>query len=150
MEPKAKVKNRVCVGRYVGPHASPARIVVCAPTTPIGVPEIDLINPANTSSLFVDPAIFSNPADGQLGDSPVSFDNWRTWGYNDEDASLLKRFGFGNNERYGLTLRAEFFNVFNRHYWAGPNLTMGSAYFGHVTDTTGSPRQGQLGARFEW
>lgn len=112
--------------------------------------KIDLINPADPSSLFVNPANFSNPPDGQLGNSPVVFSNWHTWGYNDEDASLLKRIGFGANDRFGLTLRAEFFNVFNRHYWANPNLTMGSSYFGHVTDTTGSPRQGQLGARFEW
>jgi hypothetical protein len=112
--------------------------------------KIDLINPANQSSLFVNPADFSNPADGQLGNSPLVYTKWHSWGYNDEDASLLKRFGFGNDNRFGLTLRAEFFNVFNRHYWANPNLTMGSPYFGHVTDTTGSPRQGQLGARFEW
>jgi hypothetical protein len=32
---------------------------------------------------------------------------------------------------------------------ANPNLTFGSPYFGKVTDTTGNPRQGQLGARFE-
>ncbi len=112
--------------------------------------KVDLINPANPSSLFVNPANFSNPPDGQLGNSPVVFGNWHTWGYNDEDASLLKRFGFGADNRFGITLRAEFFNVFNRHYWANPNLTMGSPYFGHVTDTTGSPRQGQLGARVTW
>ncbi len=112
--------------------------------------KVDLINPADSSSLFVNPANFSNPTDGQLGNSPVVYSNWHSWGYNDEDASLLKRFGFGADQRYGLTLRAEFFNVFNRHYYANPNLTMGSAYFGHVTDTTGNPRQGQLGARFEW
>ena len=112
--------------------------------------KIDLINPANPSSLFVDPTNFSNPPDGQLGNSPVVYSSWHTWGYNDEDASLLKRFGFGSDGRFGLTLRAEFFNVLNRHYWASPNLTMGSPYFGHVTDTTGSPRQGQLGVRFEW
>jgi outer membrane receptor protein involved in Fe transport len=80
----------------------------------------------------------------------VVYSSWHSWGYNDEDASLLKRFGFGAEGRFGLTLRAEFFNVLNRHYWASPNLTMGSTYFGHVTDTTGSPRQGQLGVRFEW
>jgi hypothetical protein len=112
--------------------------------------KIDLINPANPSSLFVNPADFSNPPDGQLGNSPVVYSNWHSWGYNDEDASLQKRFGFGSEGRYNLTLRAEFFNVLNRHYWAFPNLSLGSPYFGHVTDTTGSPRQGQLGVRFEW
>lgn len=112
--------------------------------------KIDLINPSNPSSLFVNPANFSNPPDGQLGNSPVAYGSWHSWGYNDEDASLLKRFGFGSADRFGLTLRADFFNVTNRHYWAFPNLSMGNPYFGHVTDTTGNPRVGQLGARFEW
>ena len=112
--------------------------------------KLDLINPADPSSTFVNTGNFSNPPDGQLGNSPITFSNWHTWGYNDEDASLLKRFGFGENDRFRVTLRAEFFNVLNRHYYANPNLTFGGPYFGHVTDTTGSPRQGQLGARFEW
>ncbi len=111
---------------------------------------LNLINQTDPSSLFVNPANFSNPANGQLGNSPYYFNDWHTWGYDDEDVSVIKTLGFGAEERYKLILRAEFFNVFNRHYWANPNLTMGSPLFGHVTDTTGSPRRGQLGARFEW
>ena len=111
---------------------------------------VDLINPTNPSSTFVNTANFTNPADGQLGNSPHVFSNWHTFAYYNEDASLLKSFGFGADDRFRVTLRAEFFNVTNRHHWGNPDLTLGSPYFGHVTDTTGNPRQGQLGARFEW
>ena len=112
--------------------------------------KLDLINPADESNSFVNAANFSNPPDGQLGNSPHVFSSWHTWAYYDEDASLLKRLGFGKDDRYRVTLRAEFFNVLNRHHYANPNLSFGSPYFGNVTDTTGNPRQGQLGARFEW
>lgn len=112
--------------------------------------QVDLIHPDNPSSLFVDPTNFTNPPDGQLGNSPHVFSNWHTFAYYNEDASLLKRFGFGGDNRFRVTLRAEFFNVTNRHHWANPNLNKGSQYFGHITDTQGDPRRGQLGARFEW
>jgi Carboxypeptidase regulatory-like domain len=112
--------------------------------------KLNLLSQTDSSSLFVDPSNFSNPADGQLGNSPIYFNGWHYWGTGDEDLSALKRFGFGAEGRLRLTLRAEFFNAFNRHHWANPNFTMGSPLFGHVVDTTGNPRQGQLGARFEW
>jgi outer membrane receptor protein involved in Fe transport len=48
-----------------------------------------------------------------------------------------------------MTLRAEFSNIFNRHYWDNPNTNFSSGYFGHVTGAYGN-RTGQLGARFEW
>ena len=73
----------------------------------------------------------------------------RNWAYADEDLNIAKRFRLGPGERYVLSLRAQFFDVFNRHHWGAPNLTMGSPYFGHVTGVTGN-RYGQLGARFEW
>jgi hypothetical protein len=100
-------------------------------------------------SLFVDPSNFSNPTFGQLGNSPTVFSNWRGWAAPHEDASLLKKTHIGSGERYVVTLRAEFFDVFNRHYNNNPNTSFGSAYFGHVTGVSGN-RTGQLGARFEW
>jgi hypothetical protein len=100
-------------------------------------------------SLFVNPTNFSNPAFGELGNSPTIFPHWRDWAAPQESASLLKRNRFGSDNRFALTLRAEFFDVFNRHYWSNPNTNFGSAYFGHVTGVSGN-RTGQLGARFEW
>jgi hypothetical protein len=100
-------------------------------------------------SLFVDPTIFSNPTYGELGNSPSMFTNWRGWATPQENASLLKKTHFGPDGRYTFTVRGEFFNVFNRHYWDSPNVSYGTAYFGHVTGVSGN-RTGQVGARFEW
>ena len=104
---------------------------------------------ADTDSLYVNPGNFSDPAYGQIGNSPTVFPNWRGWAAPTENASLLKKTSFGSDNRYVFTLRAEFFDVFNRHYWGGPNTSFGTGYFGHVTGVSGN-RTGQLGARFEW
>ncbi len=103
----------------------------------------------DADSLFVDPSNFSNPTYGQLGNSPTLFSNWRGWAAPQENASLLKKTKFGSDGRYVVTLRAEFFDIFNRHYWDNPNTNFSSGYFGHVAGVYGN-RTGQLGARFEW
>lgn len=104
---------------------------------------------SDPESLFVDPTIFSNPTFGQLGNSPRIFTNWHGWANPQESGSLLKKTRFGSDGRYTITLRAEFFDLFNRHYWSGMNTNLSSAYFAHVTGVSGN-RTGQLGARFEW
>lgn len=104
---------------------------------------------SDTSSLFVDPANFSNPAFGQLGNSPKNFQNWRGWATPNENATITKKFHFGDSSRYTASLRADFFNLFNHHYWDNPDMNMGSPYFGHVTGVWGN-RTGQLAARFQF
>ena len=111
---------------------------------------LDLINLQDPSNQFVDKTIFSNPPDGQLGNSPVTYGNWHGWASSHEDMSLTKRFGMGRDGRYTVSLRGEFFNVFNRHYYGNPNLNIGGPYFGQVTSVVGNPRRGQVSARFSW
>lgn len=112
--------------------------------------KLDLINLKNPSNQFVDTSIFSNPTDGQLGNSPVTYGNWHGWGSSNENVSLLKQMYAGPDNRFTVSLRAEFFNVFNRHHYGNPNLNIGGPYFGQVTNVVGNPRQGQVGARFSW
>ena len=102
------------------------------------------------NGIYFNPAAFSNPALGQFGNQPRLFDYWRTWGYADEDLSLLKHFAFGPEGRFRLTLRAEFFNAFSRHYYGLPVTDIISPYFGHIASMNGSPRQGQAGLRFDF
>ncbi|MDR3737981.1 MAG: TonB-dependent receptor [Terracidiphilus sp.] len=118
---------------------------------------LDLKNMADESNQFVDPASFTDmyASDGSgmylgtLGNQPTYYSNWRGWAYYDEDLSILKKFFFHEN-RYRVTLRAEFFDVFNRHHLGGPNTSnIGQSYFGNVTSVSGN-RYGQFGARFEW
>ncbi|MDE1155420.1 MAG: hypothetical protein PW735_06770 [Acidobacteriaceae bacterium] len=103
---------------------------------------------ADPASLFFDPTVFSDPNYGELGNSPRIFPNWRGWAAPNESGSLLKKTSFGRERQYTVTLRAEFFDLFNRHYYS-VNTSMSSAYFGHVNGVSGN-RTGQLGARFEW
>jgi len=42
------------------------------------------------------------------------------------------------------------YNIFNRHHFANPDNNINSGTFGRVINVTGSPREGQFGARFEW
>jgi hypothetical protein len=63
--------------------------------------------------------------------------------------SLVKHFGFGAEAKYQLTVAAQFFNAFNRHYYGAPTTGMSSTNFGQVTSVSGN-RTGQVTGRFEW
>lgn len=110
---------------------------------------LDLKNLSDPSNQFFSPANFVNPTYGELGNSPFIYNNWRGWASYNENLSVLKHFSFGSENQYRFTLRAEFYDVFNRHQWGGPDMYLGSPYFGQVTSVSGN-RTGQFGGRFEW
>jgi hypothetical protein len=92
---------------------------------------------------------FSNPEDHKLGDGKRLYAELRGFRYAGEDLGLLKYIRF--RERASVQLRAEFINVFNRHYFANPNTSLGNATtFGYVTTVTGAPRVIQIGLRMGW
>ena len=125
-------------------------------TTPAGgfkrVFNPDTFNPWNANdpgNRFFDPKAFSDAAPQSLGTSPNRFPQVRMLATFSEDASLIKRFPI----REGMTLqfRLEMLNLFNRHYFAGPEMNMNSAAFGNITRTAGgSNRTGQFGMRIDW
>jgi hypothetical protein len=101
-------------------------------------------------SLSFNTSAFSQPAPGTFSTEKYSYIGYlRDFGFSDEDLNIAKHFRFGSEERYQLSLRAQFFDIFNRHHWGTPVQDMTSAFFGHVTSVSGY-RYGQLGARFEW
>jgi hypothetical protein len=112
--------------------------------------KLDLANLSDTSNQDFNPSMFSDVSWGNLGTSPAIFNDWRwKWGKN-ENLSLLKHFSFTEDGRLKATVRAEFFNVFNRHAYGAPDMgTPDDQYFGQVTSVSGN-RTGQLGARFQW
>jgi hypothetical protein len=73
----------------------------------------------------------------------------RNPGFASEDLALHKSLTAGANRQYNLTLRIEFFNVFNRDSLAGPDTNKADATFGEIL-TYGNigGRVGQFGARF--
>jgi len=108
----------------------------------------DAADQGAASNQYFDPNLYSNPAYGEFGQGPGRFDKTRGFGWAGEDLGLMKNFRFGN--RYSLQVRLELINVFNRHYYSNPVTDIGSPYFGYVNSTTGQPRQGQIGVRFQW
>jgi hypothetical protein len=99
---------------------------------------------------YFNPSLFSNPAWGEFGSGPMYLSQLRGFGRMYEDLGILKNFRFGADERFRVQVRFEFLNLFNRHYFADPDNGIGSPTFGQVINLTGSPREGQFGARFEW
>jgi hypothetical protein len=74
-------------------------------------------------------------------------------GQANENASLLKYFSMGSEGRYQLSMRVEFFNLFNRHYYnilgcAGSQTKVGDTNFAAVTGVNTTQRTGQFGLRF--
>jgi len=66
---------------------------------------------------------------------------------------LLKYLYFGEDGRYQLSMRVEFYNLFNRHTYHvigcdGTVTSIGDANFAAVTGVNSSPRTGQFGVRF--
>jgi hypothetical protein len=89
-----------------------------------------------------------------LGKGPATNGALRCPGSANEDFSLLKYFDTGS-DRYRLSLRAEFYNVFNRHEYyvqgcAGSRSSVGADSFGQILGVFDNPRSGQFGIRFEF
>lgn len=112
---------------------------------------LDLINANDSSNQDFNPNLFTSPTLGTLGNTPYIWDHWR-WNSQRamENLSLLKHFTFGKDGRFRGSLRAEFYNVFNRHYFNSPDTGLGDATFGQILGISTPSRTGQLGARFEW
>ncbi|MGD0481560.1 MAG: TonB-dependent receptor [Terracidiphilus sp.] len=107
-------------------------------------------NPAPAGDQYFDATNFTQPAYGSLGTGPEIVSALRGFGYAGEDAALLKYTSFGPESRFKLSIRVEFYNLLNRHYFSNPNTNIASDQFGYVTSNTGTPRNGQFGARFQW
>ena len=112
---------------------------------------LDLLNPlASSNNDFIPSSFQATSATAPFGDTPRTWDHWR-WngGAASENMSLIKHFGLGPEGRYQLEIGSEFYDVFNRHYYNGPDTYIGDSTFGMVTGASGN-RTGQLRARFQW
>src|SRR6202041_197375 len=113
------------------------------------------VNPATT--FYLNPAAWADPPSGTYGTSKPYYGNYREPRYPNEQMGLGKEFGLG--ERATFSVRADFFNVFNR--WALPNLSGTSnalqvGQFGFVGSNISSaganypPRSGEIVARIQF
>lgn len=111
---------------------------------------------------ILNPAAWANPVNGQWGTAATYYGDYRTARRPDEQLSLGRIFRI--KERAMFSIRAEFFNVFNRTYLNNPDSGNAQATqlvgqngqivsgFGRIN--TGStflpPRSGQIVARFQF
>lgn len=113
--------------------------------------KLDLGNLSDPSNNDFNTKLFvaTNPQN-PFGNTPYLWNHWR-WNAQpaQESVSLVKHFGFGAEAKYQLTVAAQFFNAFNRHYYGAPSTSMSSTNFGQVTSVSGN-RAGQITGRFEW
>lgn len=114
-----------------------------------------------TSSQYFSPAVASSPIVGNtvaFGTGGAYDSALRCPGQSNENASVLKYFSMGQDGRYQLSMRVEFYNLFNRHYYGidgcgGTSTTVGpvgtyETKFAQVTGVDSAPRTGQFGVRF--
>lgn len=109
---------------------------------------------------YLNTSCFQNPNPGvgwwvsydpqvpQLGNGGNFQSQVRNPGLATEDLGLHKSVAVGEDGRYSLTLRIEFFNVFNRNGLGGPDTNMADSTFGQIINYNGmGGRVGQFGAR---
>jgi hypothetical protein len=104
-------------------------------------------NPSDPGNRFFDKSVFSDANPNSLGTSPNRFPQVRMLSTFSEDASLIKRFSI--REGVGLQFRVELLNLFNRHYFSGPEMNMNNSFFGNIIRASGN-RIGQFGMRLDW
>jgi Carboxypeptidase regulatory-like domain/TonB dependent receptor-like, beta-barrel len=123
------------------------------PSSPGGFVPVGPSGNVPATNFYMPADIASNPAPGVLPPSPVT-SALRCPGQANEDASILKDFPMSEG-RYRLSFRAEFYNLFNRHYYnidgcGGTHTSIGASNFGEITGVADNPRQGQFAVRFEF
>ncbi|HXD73779.1 MAG TPA: TonB-dependent receptor, partial [Vicinamibacterales bacterium] len=103
------------------------------------------VNPANGGIRFLDPAAFSQPALGTLGNLQRNI--VRGPGFKNIDAALSRLFPLGGTK--SVEARIEAFNLFNWFEWGNPNTNLSAATFGQITSAL-SPRVLQLAVKFNF
>ncbi len=92
-------------------------------------------------------AVDSNGFKAEFGNAEVRNPNERGPWFLNENIAIARTFA---RQKTHLDLRFEAFNLLNRTIWGTPDSTITSANLGKVTTLANSPRQMQLGVRFEF
>lgn len=105
---------------------------------------------------YMPQSVASQPAFGKLGNGPMTNPDLRCPGGANENASLQKNFSINRNEeKYKLSFRTEFYNIFNRHTYSingceGIQANIGAADFGQIYGVNDNPRTGQFAIRLDF
>ncbi|MGP8187375.1 MAG: carboxypeptidase regulatory-like domain-containing protein [Terracidiphilus sp.] len=103
---------------------------------------------------YMPSSVASNPAAGYLPPSPYN-SRLRCPGQANENTTFLKNDKVGPEGKYNLSLRMDFYNLFNRHYYniegcGGTSASIGSSSFGEILGVGDNPREGQFAIRLDF
>jgi hypothetical protein len=98
----------------------------------------------NTQLQWINMAAYANAAPGERGNA------FRGQiygpGFFNTDLAVSRLLNVAGNRT--IEVRAEVFNLFNTVNWANPNVILGSATAGRITDTAGDPRIMQFALKY--
>ncbi len=106
------------------------------------------------SNFYMPTSVATNPAAGYLPPRGAT-STLRCPGQADENITALKNVRMGPEGRYNLSLRTDFYNLFNRHYYyingcAGSRSSIGASNFGEILGVMDNPRNGQFAIRLDF
>ena len=102
----------------------------------------------HTPAQWFNTSAFSLPAPYTYGNEKPNTLN-SDWRHN-LDLSLFRQFHVGLGEKRYFEFRAETFNIFNNVVFNVPNTDLSGTNFGAVTSQLNSPRQLQMGLKFNY
>jgi hypothetical protein len=95
-------------------------------------------------------SVFSQPAPFTYGTAPRTLPDVRWDHTNNLDFGFFKNNKFGNEGRFNLQFRAEFFNVANHVRFGVAGMQFGNPTFGVISTQANQPRQIQLALKFNY
>ena len=105
---------------------------------------------------YMPPSVASNPAANYLPPSPTN-SRLRCPGQANENSTLVKNNKVGPDSKYNLSVRLDFYNLLNRHYYSivgcgssGETANIGSSDFGEILGVQDNPREGQFAIRLDF
>ena len=109
---------------------------------------------APLQDFYMPTTVASNPDPGILPPSPTN-SRLRCPGQANENSTFLKNNRVGPEGKYVISIRADFYNLLNRHYYniegcGGTHAAIGAANFGEILGVQDNPRQGQFAIRLDF
>jgi len=105
-------------------------------------------HPDPLGNSWINKAAFAIPGSFLFGSSARSYNELRAAASLNESFGLMRQVKVA--ERATITLRGEFFNLFNRTVFGAPVANVSASNFGRVTSQANAPRQGLVSLRLDF
>jgi hypothetical protein len=124
------------------------------PQNPGGYVPVGTGSAVPAQDYYMPSTVASNPAAGTLPPSPYT-SRLRCPGQANENSTLMKNNKVGPDGKVNLSVRLDFYNLLNRHYYSiegcgGNSASVGSPTFGEILGVGDNPRQGQFAIRLDF